>query len=418
MDGRVNVASAGEALARGLATHNVELRSAAVDQAVAEACGATIPAAQFHRVRVVVKPNVFMPHAPATTDPRVVGGVVAWLLSAGAREVIVAEESSISTHVGRGSSTAEALAHTGYPELIASFGSPRVRLVELRSEGDAPTPIRDGLALREARYPTLLAQADRLVNVPILKFHLQTLLTNAVKNTWSAAEPLLRTLNHCWTLASALLDVHYLRPPDLTVVDALQPLTGDHSHGEALDWRLVMASTDSLALDALGAWMLGFDDPREVETVRLGASMGYGEGDVEKVQVEGVTRESLPRAARPEVPTVPADFPPLAVQWHPGRRVGMGCIAYTTAGLRALAREGTSGRPLRIFIGEAPEEPDDLGEPGDRVVFIGACALQGQVFRNVQRRLYLSRRSDDLIVIPACPPMALRTEIMRLVGLD
>jgi len=36
----------------------------------------------------------------------------------------------------------------------------------------------------------------------------------------------------------------------------------------------------------------------------------------------------------------------------------------------------------------------------------------------VQRRLYLSRRSADLIVIPACPPMALRTEIMRLVGLD
>ncbi len=418
MPSRVHVVRAASVEPRGLDTHNRELRSAAVDRAVAEACEATVACDRFRGARVVVKPNVFMPHAPATTDPRVTGGVVAWLLAASAREVIVAEESSISTHIGRGSSTAEALAHNGYPELVASFGSPRVRLAELRSEGDALTSVRDGLTVREVRYPKLLAQADRLVNVPILKFHLQTLLTNAVKNTWAAAEPLLRTLSHCWTLPAALLDVHYLRPPDLTVVDALQPLTGDHSFGEPLDWRLVLASTDSLALDALGAWMLGFDDPHEVETVRLGASMAYGEGDVEAVRVEGCERDGLPRAARPAVPHIPADFPPLSIQWHCGRRVGPGCVAYATAGLRALAQKSVPVPALRIFIGEAPEEPDDLGEAGDRVLFIGACSLQGQVFRNVQRRLYLSRRSDDLILIPACPPMALRTQIMRLLGLD
>jgi len=419
MSSRVNVVRVEGVQPRGLATHNVEIRSAAVEEAVADVCEAMVSRDLFRDAKVVVKPNVFMPHAPATTDPRVTGGVVAWLLGAGAREVIVAEESSISTHIGRGSSTAEALAHTGYHELVASFEIPRVRLAELRSEGDEPTPVRDGLVLREVRYPRLLAQADRLVNVPILKFHLQTLITNAVKNTWSGAEPLLRALNHCWTLGGALLDVHYVRPPDLTVVDALQPLTGDHSYGEALDWRLAMAGTDSVALDALGAWMLGFDDPHEIETVKLGASAGLGEGSLDATSVEGVAREELPRAGRPEVPQVPADFPPLDITWHCGRKVGGGCIAYVTAGLRALVREAPRdvGR-WRIFIGEAPEEPDDLGEPGDRVVFIGACSLQGEVFRNVQRRLYLSRRSADLIVIPACPPMALRTEIMRLVGLD
>ena len=417
--GRVSVARAEAARPRGPATHNVELRSAAVEEAVADVCEATVSPDLFCDAKVVVKPNVFMPHAPATTDPRVTGGVIAWLLSAGAREVVVAEESSISTHIGRGSSTAEALAHTGYDRLVAGFESPRVRLAELRSEGDGPTPVHSGLVLREVRYPRLLASADRLVNVPVLKFHLQTLITNAVKNTWSAAEPLLRTLNHCWTLAAALLDAHYLRPPDLTVVDALQPLTGDHSFGEPLDRRLVMASTDSIALDALGAWMLGFDDPSEIETVRLGASTGLGEGDLEAIRVEGVAKEDLPRTERPEVPCVPADFPPLQIEWHCGRKVGGGCIAYTTAGLRALMQkaEGELGR-WHVFIGEAPEEPDDLGDPGDRIVFIGACSLQGQVFRNVQRRLYLGRRSDDLIIIPACPPMALRTEIMRLVGLD
>jgi uncharacterized protein (DUF362 family) len=158
--------------------------------------------------------------------------VIAWLLEAGAAQVTVAEESSISTHIGRGSSTGEALEHTGHPELVASFHSPRVRLAELRSEGTVRTPVEMGLVLREVDYPRLLADADRVVNVPILKFHLQTLLTNAVKNTWAAADPLQRATNHCWGLAGALLDVHYLRPPDLTVVDALQLLTRDHSCGD------------------------------------------------------------------------------------------------------------------------------------------------------------------------------------------
>lgn len=415
----VNVLNAQAARPRGVATHNEQLRSPDLEEAIAEICGATVSPDGFRGATVLVKPNVFMPHAPATTDPRVTGGVITWLLQAGAHEVIVAEEASISTHIGRGSSTSEALTHTGYDQLVGSFESPRVRLAELRSAGDERTPIARGLVLREVCYPRLLSQADRVVNVPILKSHLQTLITGAVKNTWAAAEPFLRTLNHCWTLGGALLDVHYLRPPDLTVVDALQPLIGDHSYGYPMDARLLMASTDSIALDAWGAWVLGFDDPMQIETVRLGVAAGLGTGDLEATSLEGLEATDLPRASRPEVATLPAEFPPLSIEWHCGRKVGPGCVAYTTAGLAAMSAEsGANAGRLHIFVGEGPEEPDDLGNPGDRVIFIGACSLQGQVFRNVQRRLYLSRRSNDLVIIAACPPMALRTEIRRLLALS
>ena len=103
--------------------------------------------------------------APASTDPRVAAGVVAWLLDVGAERVTVAEESSISTHVGRGSSTAEAMEHAGYAALIESFESPRVRLASLRDEGTVAKAIGEGLCLREvADYPRLLAEADRLIS--------------------------------------------------------------------------------------------------------------------------------------------------------------------------------------------------------------------------------------------------------------
>ena len=107
---------------------------------------------------------------------------------------------------------------------------------------------------------------------------------------------------------------------------------------------------------------------------------------------------------------------PLRIDWQCGRKVGPGCVAYLTAGLRSLAQkvEGDLGR-WQIFVGEELDEPDEIG---DRVLFIGKCSVQGEVFANVQRRLYLQRRASDLTVIPSCPPMALRTEIMHLVGLD
>lgn len=401
---------------RGPGERNVELRCPAVEEAVAEVCDATVDRMLFRGTEVVVKPNVFMPHAPATTDPRVTAGVVSWLLAANASQVTVAEESSISTHVGRRSSTQEALRKTDYQELVASFGSPRARLAELRSEGTERTAVKHGLVLREVDYPALLLRADRLVNVPILKYHLQTGITCAVKNTWAAAPPLQRMMNHCWGLARALLDVHYLRPPDLTVVDALQPLAHDHSYGDPLDWRLVMASTDSIALDALGAYMLGFDDPAAIETVRLGTEAGLGVGALADIRLDGIHHEELPRAEAAELLSVPADFPPLEIEWHCGERVGPGCIAYVVAGLRSLAGKMPDdlGR-WQIFIGEAPDEPAELA---DRVLFVGACSLEGQAFRNVQRRMYLARRTDDLTIVAACPPMALRTEMLRMVGLD
>ncbi len=414
--GRVRLHRATNAEPRGAGTHNEAVRSPAVEEAVADLCEASAPVGLFNGAEVVVKPNVFMPHAPATTDPRVTAGVVAWLLHAGAKRVTVAEESSISTHVGRGSSTRESLAHTGYDRLVAEFDSPRVRLAELRSEGTALTPVKDGLVLREVDYPRLLAEADRVVNVPLLKFHLQTNLTCAVKNTWGAAAPLQRMMNHCWTLAAALLDVHALRPPDLTVVDALQPMVRDHSTGDVLDWRLLMAGADSVALDAVGAYLLGWDDPTAIETVRLGGSSGHGEAQLDRVAIEGLDLTDLPRTEPSDVPHLPAEFPPLEIDWRCGRRVGPGCVAYATAGLRSLAKQAPEGLGRwQIFIGEGPELPDELG---DRVLFIGACSLQGDTFRQVQRRLYLQCRADDLTVVPACPPMALRTEMLRMVGLD
>lgn len=416
-DSTIHIRHASEATPRGMETDNTELRSPAVDVAVAEVCSACANRDDYRGADVVVKPNVFMPYAPATTDPRVVAGVVAWLLDAGAARVRVAEESSISTHVGRKSDTYGALEQTGYVALVESFDDPRVSLALFREDGTVRRAADTRLSLQEiAEYPKLLAEAERLISVPILKFHLQTLLTNAVKNTWSGTPQLQRAANHCWGLAGALLDTHYIRPPDFTVVDALQPLTGDHSYGDPLDWRLVMAGVDSIALDALGAWMLGFDDPLEVETVRLGAKAGLGMGDLERIKVEGIARADLPRADRPGVPTLPAEFGTLDIQWQCGPEVGPGCLAYLTAGLRSLAeRDPGDLGTWQIFVGEDPDEPEELA---DRCLFVGVCSMEGETYRNVQRRLYLAGRADDLICVAACPPMALRTEIMRLVGLD
>ena len=68
--GFVRVVRAPDARPRGQAPRDPELRSEAVDDAVAGAIEGIALRDGFRHAQVVVKPNVFMPHAPATTDPR------------------------------------------------------------------------------------------------------------------------------------------------------------------------------------------------------------------------------------------------------------------------------------------------------------------------------------------------------------
>jgi hypothetical protein len=288
-----------------------------------------------------------------------------------------------------------------------------VRLSPLRAEGTAVIPVPHGQMMTSVDYPLLPLMSDVFINLPVLKYHRQANMSCAVKSTWSMAPLPVRMANHCNTLADALLDVHFARKPDVTLVDALAPLEHDHAYGQMVPLGCVLAGTDSIAVDTVGALLMGFD-PAWIDTIRLGGARGLGVADPDRIIVEGdqVADVFQRRFAIFDMDT--RDFPPLQLTWHTGRSTGPGCLAYLCTGLEAIAKDealaGALG-PIHVFVGIDPPIPDTID---GLCLVVGHCAVASEAYRVLSNRKYLAQDLKRLITVPGCPPMALRSQAAPL----
>jgi uncharacterized protein (DUF362 family) len=83
--------------------------------------------------------------------------------------------------------------------------------------------------------------------------------------------------------------------PQLAVIDGFRAMEGDGPiHGDAVEWRLALASCDALALDTLTAWLMGFE-LAEVGYLSYCAIRGLGVADRQRIAVCGNVR---PEAVR------------------------------------------------------------------------------------------------------------------------
>lgn len=88
--------------------------------------------------------------------------------------------------------------------------------------------------------------------------------------------------------------------PHLAVIDGWQGMEGDGpGGGDPVDWRVALAGTDPLAVDALTAHLMGFD-PRQIGYLQYCQHLGLGEAEIERIQVAGnLTPREARRAFKP-----------------------------------------------------------------------------------------------------------------------
>jgi uncharacterized protein (DUF362 family) len=88
--------------------------------------------------------------------------------------------------------------------------------------------------------------------------------------------------------------------PHLAVLDGWQGMEGDGpGSGDLVDWRVALASTDSLAADVLAAHLMGFD-PDRVGYLQYCGQMGLGVGELGQIDVMGnVAPEEVQRSFQP-----------------------------------------------------------------------------------------------------------------------
>jgi uncharacterized protein (DUF362 family) len=217
---------------------------------------------------VLVKPNMAWDRTPeqgANTNPEVVAEVVRLCRAAGARRVIVTDNPVHDAgRVAERSGIRAAVATAG-GELIL----PGASGFERATLGGSVLASWDVLAV--------LFQADRLVNVPVVKHHSLSRLTCGFKNHMGLIGGSRGRLHQ--EIHPSLVDLAAAFRPTLTIVDATRVMMRNGPTGGRLDdlsvVNAVAAGTDPVACDAWAARQIGLD-PREVGHVVQADGRGLG----------------------------------------------------------------------------------------------------------------------------------------------
>jgi len=233
---------------------------------------------------VLVKPNMAWDRAPeqgANTDPEVVAQVVRLCRAAGARRVIVTDNPvQDGERVAARSGIRAAVAAAG-----GEMGLPGASGFERATLG--------GSLLASWDVLSVLFQADRLVNVPVVKHHSLARLTCGLKNHMGLLGGSRGRLHQ--EIHPSLVDLAAAFRPTLTIVDATRVMmrngpTGGRTEDLAAV-NAVAAGTDPVACDAWAARQIGLD-PAEVGYVvqadgRGLGSLAAGAGAVKEVAANG-----------------------------------------------------------------------------------------------------------------------------------
>ncbi len=227
---------------------------------------------------VMVKPNIGWDRTPemaACTNPEIIKTLVEMCLSAGAKRVVVMDNTTNQAqrcYIRSGIQAAAKAAGADVP-----YVNPR-RVKKMAIQGEW---------LKEWEVIQDFVETDKIINVPIVKNHSLCRATLGMKN-WLGAIAGSRNQLH-QKLDQAMIDLAAFFKPRLTVLDAFRILVRNGPQGgRPSDTKLmktVVAGVDSVAVDAMGATFLEIP-PQELLYLRLGKERGLGEFQVEKLRIE------------------------------------------------------------------------------------------------------------------------------------
>jgi len=233
---------------------------------------------------VVVKPNAsFMDglENATTTNPEVVGQVVAMCREAGASRVIVIDHvlcGSVADGFGPGSGIGKAVESNGGEVLGFSAGD--------KGHG-VLTAIPQARSMNSTSiYPEVL-QAEVVITVPKAKHHSGTGLTLGMKNFIGVTANMSDI--HNYDTHRAIADLNTLVKPTLSVIDASVILlsNGPGGPGTTRDSGQVIASTDVVAADSCACTLFGLA-ARDVPHIIYGGEAGLGEVDYNNLKIARV----------------------------------------------------------------------------------------------------------------------------------
>lgn len=265
--------------------------------------------------RVLLKPNMGRVAAAGSgivTHPEVVAAAIDAFREAGA-EVSVGESPIVGVDVE------DAFAASGLTPLAAERRCP---LVDMDRRPFVEVPVPEGRVMRSLRVCPEVLESDFVVSIPVMKMHMHTGATLAVKNMkgclWRRSKVELHMLPPLpeggqKSLDVAIADMASVLRPHLAIVDGTVGMEGlGPSAGVPKSLDAIVVSADAFAADAVACQLMG-TDAAGIPHLRLGAERGYGVIDLVSLNVTpGNWREFVSPFARPPE-NLAIEFPNITV---------------------------------------------------------------------------------------------------------
>lgn len=245
--------------------------------------------------KIMVKPNICAGRPSDTgtvTDPELVAEVCRLAAAAGA-EVVVGES---PIHPFRAS---RVFPRAGYGDFRGRYGFP---LIDLDGEERVEIRIPHGVAVKQEVVARPVLECDGLINMPVLKTHLQTVVSLGLKNIKGVVPGKDKLIVHLNGLDQGIVDLNTVIKSRLVVVDAMVGMEGGlgPTNGKPVMVGAIVAGDNVVEVDAACARIMGLD-PRDVAHIRLAAERGLGR--LEGFEVLGDGIEAVRR--RCEMPAHP-----------------------------------------------------------------------------------------------------------------
>lgn len=344
--------------------------------------------------QVLLKPNAGRcapPESGVTTHPQVVAAAIDAFREAGA--TVAVGESPIT-----GVKVLEAFETTG----IAAVARDRnCALIDMDARPYAPVPLPEGEAIRELHICPEALEFDAIVSIPVMKTHMHTGVTLAVKNMkgclWRRSKVELHMLpaqnrEDARSLDVAIADMASVLRPHFSLIDGTVGMEGlGPSAGTPKPLGVVIAGADAFAVDAVACRLMG-RNAEDIAHLRLGAARNYGTIDLAQIQITPDNWQAFasPFAAAPK--DLGIAFPDVTIHDE------QSCSACQSTLLLFLRKHGSElreyipeGAPINIAIGkghtELPQGTLCIGNctacHRDRGIFVAGCPPVGSAILKV-----------------------------------
>jgi len=235
---------------------------------------------------VLIKPNYVTTDNPSTgitTDSRVIEGVVTFLRQHDVKEIVIGEGTGFGDTFG-------AFRAAGVDDIAKRWG---VKMRDLNRDEFIEVNPPNAQALKKVRIAKT-ALDSTIISVPKLKPHRLAGVTLSLKNMMGAITPKASMHVH---LSQKIVDLVSAIRPSVAVIDGVIAGEGHETSGNPVEMNLVIAGTDPVAVDAVGAAVMGIP-PEKVKQLRLAEERGLGTCHLERIDILGEPLENVSRRFR------------------------------------------------------------------------------------------------------------------------